>query len=97
MFEPYYGEAEKLYRVHGVRGEDPTEPWASAPYPKPPIRHEPRIAELADGLKREGLHPFHMPMGAWIEEDENGVDRAGLAVSALRPVRRLSEPDQRQG
>src|SRR5580658_8400566 len=73
VFEPYYGEAEKLYRVHGVRGEDPTEPWASAPYPKPPIKHEPRIAELADGLKREGLHPFHMPMGAWIEEDENGV------------------------
>jgi choline dehydrogenase-like flavoprotein len=73
VFEPYYSEAEKLYRVHGVRGEDPTEPWASAPYPKPPIKHEPRIAELADGLKREGLHPFHMPMGAWIEEDENGV------------------------
>jgi choline dehydrogenase-like flavoprotein len=73
VYEPYYTEAEKLYRVHGARGEDPTDPPASAPYPRPAIRHEPRIAELAEGLKREGLHPFHMPMGAWIEEDENGV------------------------
>jgi choline dehydrogenase-like flavoprotein len=36
QFEPYYTEAEALYRVHGARGEDPTEPPASAPYPFPP-------------------------------------------------------------
>jgi choline dehydrogenase-like flavoprotein len=30
--EPYYTRAEQLYRVHGARGEDPTEPPASAPY-----------------------------------------------------------------
>lgn len=75
VFEPYYTQAEALYRVHGARGEDPTEPPASAPYPKPPIKHEPRIAQLADELSREGLHPFHLPMGAWIEEDESGVTR----------------------
>jgi len=72
VFEPYYQQAEDLYRVHGARGEDPTEPWTSGPYPKPPVSHEPRIAELAEGLKREGLHPFHLPIGAWIEEDANG-------------------------
>src|SRR5207342_2820297 len=33
--EPYYTQAEKLYEVHGARGEDPTEPPASAPYPFP--------------------------------------------------------------
>ena len=33
--EPYYTRAEQLYQVHGVRGEDPTEPPASAPYPWP--------------------------------------------------------------
>jgi choline dehydrogenase-like flavoprotein len=32
-FEPYYTQAEELYQVHGVRGEDPTDPPASAPYP----------------------------------------------------------------
>ena len=31
--EPYYTEAERLYHVHGNRGEDPAEPPASAPYP----------------------------------------------------------------
>ena len=33
--EPYYTMAEQLYQVHGARGEDPTDPPASAPYPKP--------------------------------------------------------------
>ena len=33
--EPYYTKAEQLYQVHGARGEDPTEPPASAPYPFP--------------------------------------------------------------
>ena len=75
VFEPYYQQAEELYRVHGARGEDPTEPPASGPYPKPPVSHEKRIAELSEGLKKEGLHPFHLPMGAWIEEDESGVTK----------------------
>jgi len=35
--EPYYTEAEQLYRVHGERGADPTEPPASGPYPAPPV------------------------------------------------------------
>ena len=33
--EPYYTHAEQLYQVHGARGEDPTEPPASAPVPVP--------------------------------------------------------------
>ena len=32
QMEPYYTKAEQLYEVHGARGEDPTEPPASAPY-----------------------------------------------------------------
>ena len=37
QMEPYYTRAEQLYQVHGARGEDPTEPPASAPYPRPPV------------------------------------------------------------
>src|SRR3954453_12694254 len=48
--EPYYAKAERLYRVHGARGEDPTEAWASAPYPFPAVSHEPRIQQLSDDL-----------------------------------------------
>src|ERR1044072_9055350 len=31
--EPYYTAAERMYQVHGARGEDRTEPAASAPDP----------------------------------------------------------------
>jgi choline dehydrogenase-like flavoprotein len=68
--EPYYTQAEELYQVHGVRGEDPTEPPASAPYPYPPVSHEPRIQRLFDDLSRVGLHPFHSPSGIMLNEAE---------------------------
>ena len=66
--EPYYTQAEQLYQVHGARGEDPTEPPASAPYPCPPVSHEPRIQQLADDLARAGYHPFHSPCGIQLDE-----------------------------
>jgi len=66
--ESYYTQAEKIYNVHGLRGEDPTEPEASAPYPQPPITHEPRIEELADSLSKQGYHPFHAPTGVLLNE-----------------------------
>ena len=68
VFEPYYLAAEKLFRVHGARGEDPTEPPSSGPYAYPAITHEPRIKELSDSLVREGHHPFHLPVGALLDE-----------------------------
>jgi choline dehydrogenase-like flavoprotein len=66
--EPYYTRAEQLYQVHGARGEDPTEPPASAPYPFPPVSHEPRIQQLSDDLEAAGLHPFHAPCGIMLNE-----------------------------
>ncbi|WP_405829065.1 GMC oxidoreductase [Streptomyces sp. NBC_01176] len=70
--EPYYTQAEHLYRVHGRHGEDPTEGPASAPYAYPPVRHEPRIQQLSDDLKKQGLHPFHLPIGVDLTQDERG-------------------------
>jgi choline dehydrogenase-like flavoprotein len=66
--EPYYTAAEQLYQVHGARGEDPTEPPASAPYPFPAVSHEPRIQQLSDDLAKAGLHPFHAPCGVLLDE-----------------------------
>jgi choline dehydrogenase-like flavoprotein len=66
--EPYYTLAERHYEVHGARGEDPTEPPASAPYPFPAVSHEPRIQQLADDLAAAGLHPFHAPCGIRLNE-----------------------------
>jgi choline dehydrogenase-like flavoprotein len=73
--EPYYTQAEQLYEVHGVRGEDPTEPPASAPYPRPPVSHEPRIQQLSDDLAAAGLHPFHAPCGVLLDESNMPYSR----------------------
>ncbi len=70
VFEPYYAEAEKLFHVHGQRGEDPLEPWASGGYPHPPVSHEPKVAELASRLSAIGLKPFHLPLGILLDEKD---------------------------
>jgi choline dehydrogenase-like flavoprotein len=73
--EPYYTEAERLYHVHGQRGEDPTEPHASAPYPHPAVSHELRIQHLADDFARLGLRPFHTPLGVMLNEKNGRADK----------------------
>jgi choline dehydrogenase-like flavoprotein len=73
--EPYYTEAERLYHVHGERGIDPTDPWASGPYPHPAVRHEPRIQQLHDDLARRGLRPFHVPLGIMLDEQNPHTSR----------------------
>lgn len=65
---PYYLEAERMYHVHGQRGEDPTEPAETAPYAYPAISHEPRIQELSDDLEKLGRKPFHVPVGVLLDE-----------------------------
>ncbi len=66
--EPFYTEAEHLYQVRGNRGEDPTEPRASAGYRHPAVSHEPRIQALSDDFTRLGLRPFHTPLGVMLDE-----------------------------
>jgi len=66
--EPYYTQAERLYQVHGERGVDPTDPPAGAPYPHPPVSHEPRVQQLSDDFARLGRRPFHVPLGVMLDE-----------------------------
>ncbi len=73
--EPYYTEAEKLYLVHGERGEDPTEPPASGAYPYPAVSHEPRIQQLHDDFVATGHHPFHLPVGVDLDESDPEAGR----------------------
>src|SRR5262245_58998939 len=68
--EPFYTQAEQMYQVHGVRGVDPTEPPASAPYPYPPVSHEPRMQKLFDNLHVAGFHPFPAPCGIMLNEKD---------------------------
>jgi choline dehydrogenase-like flavoprotein len=75
QLEPYYGQAERLYHVHGAAGEDPTEPRRSEPYPFPAISHEPRIQQLSDDFERSGLQPFHTPLGVMLDEKDRARSR----------------------
>jgi choline dehydrogenase-like flavoprotein len=68
-FEPDYTQAEEVYQVHGLRGEDPTEPPATKPYAHPPVAHEPRIQRLHDDLVKGGFHPFHAPTAVLLNEE----------------------------
>jgi choline dehydrogenase-like flavoprotein len=79
-FEPYYAEAERLFHVHGQRGEDPTEPPSSGPFPYPPVSHEPRIQALHDSLVGDGLHPFHLPLGILLDEKEGKVTPTSICI-----------------
>lgn len=68
--EPYYTRAENMYNVHGERGLDPHDPWASAPYPQPPLAAEPRIQELFDDLTALGHKPFPIPLGVRLDRND---------------------------
>lgn len=67
-FEPFYTRAEHHYQVHGERGEDPTEPECSGPYPFPSVSHEPRMQQLSEDFASQGLRPFHTPLGVMLDE-----------------------------
>jgi choline dehydrogenase-like flavoprotein len=73
--EPYYAKAERLYHVHGNRGEDPTEAPASSPFPSPGISHEPRIQQLSEDFANQGLRPFHTPLGLMRDEQRPASSR----------------------
>lgn len=64
---PWYDRAETLYQVRGATGLDPTEPPHDAPYPHPPVPHEPAIADLARRLRAVGLHPAPLPLAVDLE------------------------------
>lgn len=70
VFEPYYSQAERLFHVHGQRGEDPNEPRSSRPYPLPAVAHEPRVQALSDSFAKDGLQPFHLPLGVLLDEKD---------------------------
>ncbi|WP_163265719.1 GMC oxidoreductase [Chelativorans alearense] len=78
--EPWYTKAEALFNVRGALGEDPTEPFHSAPYPFPPVPDEPAIASVREKLKAQGLHPASLPLGV---DHEAWLSRAGTPWDAF--------------
>ncbi|MEO1002531.1 MAG: GMC family oxidoreductase [Cyanobacteria bacterium J06638_7] len=88
-FEPFLERAEQLYRVHGAAGVDPTEPPRHGGYGHAPRPIEPFLEAIGEGLERQGLHPFRLPL-SWTSSSADpsgdaerfGVDRASADAPA---------------
>jgi choline dehydrogenase-like flavoprotein len=76
--EPWYAQAEALFRVRGATGQDPTEPPRSANFPFPPVPDEPAIARVRERLIKAGAHPASLPLAididTWLSEGKTGWD-----------------------
>ena len=90
--EPYYGDAERLYLVHGQAGEDHTEPFRSTPFP---TRGLARAADPAarGRLRAHGTQPLP-PAGR--DRPERGDPEAGAAYAATASTAFRASPTARR-
>lgn len=65
---PYYAEAERLWQVHGTRGDDPTEDGDEPPYAYPAVDHDPGVAQLKTHWENQGWRPFSLPLGVKLDQ-----------------------------
>ena len=65
---PYYDQAERLWQVHGARGEDPSENGDEPPYAYGPVHHDPGIAQLKTHWENQGWRPFSLPLGVKLDQ-----------------------------
>lgn len=86
-FEPYYTEAEQLYKVHGQVGADPTEPPHSQAFPFPPISHDSQMEALVEAMVQQNLHPAPLPLGLTRETDDptNDSEVSGIVPALKHP------------
>src|SRR4051812_3890479 len=62
--EPFYGEAERLFKVHGSSAHDKLEPPRSTPWPYPAIEHQGPAARLVERLRdKAGVSVSYVPLG----------------------------------
>jgi len=89
---PYYDRAEALFQVHGQHGVDPTDP-PRGPFPFPPVPHPPRMAQIADDLRRLGLHPSPLPLGLIRPGEPGGCTLCTTCNSFPCRIRAKSDAD----
>jgi choline dehydrogenase-like flavoprotein len=89
---PYYDRAERLYAVRGQHDADPTEP-PRGPFPHPPVPHAPRMAEIAEALRGQGLHPSPLPLGLIRPGEPEGCQLCRTCNSFPCRVRMKSDAD----
>jgi choline dehydrogenase-like flavoprotein len=60
---PWYDKAEVAWEVHGARHIDPQDQPDDAPFPNPPLAHDPGVVELKAHFEDIGWHPAPLPLG----------------------------------
>ena len=58
----------------------PTSRRRAGHFPYPPVSHEPRIQALSDSLARDGLHPFHLPLGILLDEKDGKPTPTSICI-----------------
>ena len=89
---PYYDRAERLYRVRGLHGVDPTEP-VRGPYPYDSIPHSEGMEELVGKLRDMGLNPSPLPLGIQRVGESDGCVLCNTCNSFACRVHAKSEAD----
>jgi choline dehydrogenase-like flavoprotein len=87
--EPYYVRAEHLFWVYGKHGEDPFAGVSSRDYKYPPVRHEPRIQQLSDGLRKLGMVDTTFVRSLYLHQAFDAaatVHQAGTARFGTQPA-----------
>ena len=85
--EPYYEQAETLYRVHGKAGIDPCEPQRSTGYERAPKPVEPFLEPLRSALQRQGCQPYDMPISWSDDRDDPSGDSQLFGLQVGDPER----------
>ena len=86
---PWYDRAERMFRVHGLAGIDPSEPPRSGPYPFAPRPMAPFLEALGEGLARQGLHPYPLPLSWAATTDHLSGDAEGFGLAPAMATGRL--------
>ena len=89
---PYYDRAERLYKVRGQHGIDPTEP-ARGPYPYQAVDHAPAMAAIVEQLREQGLHPSPLPLGLLRPGEPDGCILCNTCNSFVCRIHAKSEAD----
>lgn len=79
---PCYREAERILRVAGEVGRDPTEPRRRGGFPQSPPPLSPVSSVIAAAASARGLRPFRLPLA--IEYDGRRAQRAASDTGAAQ-------------
>ncbi|MEY4352304.1 MAG: hypothetical protein RLZZ609_545 [Cyanobacteriota bacterium] len=86
---PWYDQAERMFRVHGLAGIDPSEPPRTGPFPFAPRPMAPFLEALGEGLARQGLHPYPLPLSWAATTNHQSGDAEGFGLAPAMATGRL--------